>query len=386
MNNLIKLAIIPLLLLAFMGCQTPEAPAPPLAPKVTVAPPLVKEVTRYVYFTGFTAATEQVDLLARVEGFLEGIHYQVGGLVNKGDLLFTIDPKPFTARLLQAEANLNALQTEMELAHATFQRTLRAYKTKAVSEIAMLQTKADFAKSQSAVAGAQAEVTNAQLDLSYTKIYAPVEGKVSRNQVDIGNLVGAGGSKTLLATLVKFDPIYTYFNIDEAAFMRYKRNHPPQKSKDEEPEVVEVQLALDGQKDYPYRGLADYADPSVDRETGTVQVRAVFANADLFITPGQFAKVRLPLYTKADTLLVPEIALGTDQRGRYLMVVDKESKAQYRPVTVGQVMLDGTVVIEEGLTKDDMVIVNGLQRARPGLPVAAEQQGAAEKAKQEFRK
>ncbi len=117
-----------------------------------------------------------------------------------------------------------------------------------------------------------------------------------------------------------------------------------------------------------------------------MQVRAVFANADLFITPGQFAKVRLPLYTKADTLLVPEIALGTDQRGRYLMVVDKESKAQYRPVTVGQVMLDGTVVIEEGLTKDDMVIVNGLQRARPGLPVAAEQQGAAEKAKQEFRK
>lgn len=377
-------ALLCCILLALNACQRKQAPTPPPPPQVTVARPQVQEVTRYISFTGFTKATAQVELLARVEGFLEAIHYQPGGLVKKGDLLFTIDPKPFAARLRQAQAKLAALKTEEQLAQATYERTLKAYKTRAVSEIAMLQAKAAFAKAQSGVAGAEAETTNAQLDLSYTQIKAPVNGRMGRNLVDPGNLVGAGGQKTHLATLSKDNPIYAYFNVDEASFMRYKQNHPP--AEGEGQGNVEVQLALEGQQDYPYSGLADYLDPSVDRETGTVQVRAIFNNPEHFITPGQFARVRLPLYTKPDTLLVPEMALGTDQRGRFLMVVDQDNKAQYRQVTVGQAMLDGRVVIEEGLTKEDLVIVKGVQRARPGMPVTPQQEGAAAEAKAQFSK
>ena len=376
MRSIIKCSIVLFFLVSFMGCQKKEESAPPPPPKVIVAPPLVKEVTRYAYFTGYTAPTDKVDLLARVEGFLSGIHYKVGGLVEKGDLLFTIEPDQFKARLLRAEANLKAMETETELAEATYKRTQRAYESKAVSELSLLQSKAAFATAQSAVAGAATEVTDAQLNLSYTKIYAPVDGKMSRNIVDVGNLVGAGGSKTLLASLVKYDPIYTYFNIDEASYMRYKN----QQAKNEDGNgLVQVDLALEGQKDYPYSGEADYADPSVDRDTGTVQIRAVFANDDLFITPGQFAKVRIPLSTKDDTLLVPEVALSTDQRGRYLLTVDQSSVVHYKLVTVGQSMLDGTVVIEEGLQAEDQVIVSGLQRVRPGMTVTVEQQSKATK-------
>jgi len=188
-----------------------------------VAKPDVREVTRYIHFTGYTDATDTIKLLARVEGFLEGIHYKAGSHVNKGDLLFSIDPKPFEARLEQAKAHLNAAISEAELADATFKRNQKAYQKKAVSEIAFLQSKSDLATATANKTGAQAAVDDASLDLSYTKITSPVDGKVSRNLVDIGNLVGAGGDKTHLATVVKFAPVYTYFNIDEATYMIFKK-------------------------------------------------------------------------------------------------------------------------------------------------------------------
>ena len=372
------------LLLGFQGCSSSEPP-PPAPPTVTVARPDVREVTRYVYFTGYTDAIYTVQLVARVEGFLEDIHYDVGSLVQKGDLLFTIDPKSFEARLKKATANLNAAISEEVLAQATFNRNKKAYSKKAVSEIAFLQAKSALATATANRAGAKAVVDDAALDLSYTKILSPVEGKVSRNLVDAGNLVGAGGSKTLLATVSTFDPIYAYFNIDEAIFMTYKKNHPPQKGVEEEKVAVPVELSLEGQKDYPYKGVTNYIDPTIDRNTGTIQVRAIFENTDMFISPGQFAKVRIPLFTDPNTLVVPEVALGADQRGRYLMIVDKDNRAQYRQVTVGQILLDGSIVIERGLTAEDLVIVNGLQRTRPGAPVTPEYEDAAKQAVAEFK-
>ena len=373
-------------LLLLTACPKKEEVAAPQPPKVTVAQPMVKEVTRYIYFTGFTAPFSQVELLARVEGELQSINYTAGSYVKKGDLLFTIDPRPFQARLKQAQSNLLVLQAELELAEASYKRHIQAYKTEAVSEMVLLEAKANFIKAQSSVAGAKAEIDNAKIDLSYTRIYATTDGKIGRNLVDAGNLVGTSGSKTHLATLVKYNPIYVYFNIDEAAFMHYKKNHPASNRAEEDSGGVELQLGLEGQEDYPYRGYADYLDLTVDRDTGTVQVRGVLENNDLFITPGQFAKIRIPLFTDPETLLVPETALGTDQRGRFLMVVDRENKAQYRLVSVGQSLLDGSVVITEGLQRSDQVIVNGLQRVRTGMVVTPEQQNAAQKAIEEFEK
>lgn len=372
-------------ILNFQGCSSSEPPPPPKPPAVTVAKPEVRAVTRYVHFTGYTDALYTVQLVARVEGFLEEIHYEVGSLVKKGDLLFTIDPKPFEARLKKAQANRSAAVSEASLADATFKRNEKAYRKNAVSEIAYLQAKSALATALANQAGAQAAVDDAALDLSYTKILSPVEGKVSRNLIDVGNLVGAGGTKTLLATVVTFDPIYVYFNVDEATFMTYKKNHPPQKGVDEETIAVPVELSLEGQQDFPYKGMTDYIDPTVDRNTGTIQVRALFENLDMFITPGQFAKVRIPLFTDPNTLVVPEVALGADQRGRYLMVVDQDNRAQYRQVTVGQVLADGFAVIDTGLLAEDLVIINGLQRARPGAAVTPEFEDARSKARAEFK-
>ena len=367
-------------IIGLQGCQSSEPPPPPKPPAVTVAKADVRKVTRYVHFTGYTDATDTIQLLARVEGFLDEIHYKVGSHVNKGDLLFSIDPKPFEARLKQAKAHLNAAISEAELADATFKRNEKAYQKKAVSEIAFLQAKSALATANANKAGAQAAVDDASLDLSYTKVLSPVNGKVSRNLVDVGNLVGgAGGNKTHLATVVKFAPVYTYFNIDEATYMIFKKNHPPQKGSEDEYRQVKVELSLEGQKDYPYKGITDYIDPTIDRNTGTIQARAQFENNDMFITPGHFAKVRSPLFTDPNTLVVPGVALGADQRGRYLMVVDKDNRAQYRQVEIGQTLLDGFIVIEKGLLPEDLVIVNGLQRARPGAVVTPEHEDAVQK-------
>lgn len=371
--------IIPFILLPAMviltGCEKKKEKAPPpKPPAVTVAKPAVQDVTNYVYFTGYTEARKSVELRARVEGFLESFSFEPGELVKKGDLLFVIDPKPFEAEVDQAKANLKTMQAEFQLAKAGLQRKESAFKEKAVSELTVLEARAERSKAEADVKGAEAALVSTQLNLSYTTINAPISGRISRNYVDAGNLVGGGGDKTLLADIVNYDPIYVYFNVDERSLMLYKKHNRGQSLNTPAERKTTVFLALEGDDGYPHKGDGDYLDNTVDLATGTIQARAVFENKDLFIEPGLFAKVRLPYHEEKNALLVPDAALAADQRGRYLLTVNKENIVEYKPVEIGA-LVEGLRVITKGISAEDRVVVKGIQRARPGSPVTPEEEG-----------
>ncbi len=341
-----------------------------------MAPPLLHDITNYIYFTGYTVARKDIELRARVEGFLESFSFKPGALVTKDALLFSIDPKPFTAKVDQAQADLETRHAERDLADATFKRKESAYRDKAVSELAVLEAKAELSKATAQVKEAEAQLVTAQLDLSYTKIHAPTDGRISRNLVDIGNLVGAGGDKTLLATLVNYDPIYVYFNMDERSLMLHKNTSTDETTEDDDSKRA-IQLELIEEKGYPHKGIIDYLDNTVDMSTGTIQVRATFDNKDLFIVPGLFAKVRLPYENVKAALLVPEAAISADQRGRYLLTVNSDNTVAYKPVEIGS-LNDGLRVITKGITAEDRIVVKGIQRARPGSKVSPVQEKSKE--------
>ncbi len=372
MKNSISCSIFLLIVstgLLLGGCskKEQEKQQPPPPPTVTVASPTVKNVINYRYFTGYTEAVKSIEIRARVEGYLESFNFQPGMLVEKGDLLFSIDPKPFETDVVRAEANVETRQAELKLANATLKRKESAYKQKAVSELAVLEARASLSKAISQVKEAEAQLVSAKLELSYTKMYAPEGGRISRNLVDEGNLVGTGGDKTLLATLVKYDPVYVYFTMDERSFLLFK-NYFKEKGGDIRKDTIDIDLGLEGDSGFPYAGKGDYIANQLDLTTGTVLARASFPNKDLFIVPGLFAKVRIPVSATKDALLVPELAISSDQRGRFLFTVTDDGTVEYKPIEIGA-LFSGMRVIKKGISKDDMVIVKGIQRARPGAKV-----------------
>lgn len=356
--------VVPVLAGAMSCTGTQKLQAPP-PPKVTVSHPLQKKITDYAEFSGQTTPLEAADVRARVEGWLQKIHFEPGSNVKEGDPLFEIDPRPYAAQVAQYEALLMGKKADLNLAQTNLERSRQLLAKAAVSQLQFDQDKAKSLVAKAQVGIAEANLEKAQLDLSYTKVTAPLSGTVSRNYVDRGNLVGAK-EKTLLTRIVDTGKIYFYFDVSERDYLQLRRMLAQGADKDERGDGT-VHLQLADESGYPHEGTIDFAEPSLDPSTGTLRARAIFDNQDGILTGGLFGRVRVPLRTR-EALLVPDLSIGVAQAGRYVMVVNKEKVAEQRLVETGAIR--GTLrVIEKGLSKEDWVIVSGIQRAQPGRQV-----------------
>jgi len=348
------------------GCQGPKKEAV-REPAVTVTQPIEREVTSYLEYTGTTQALEYVDIRARVAGFLQKIHFEPDAKVKTGELLFSIDPSQYQAAVDENEAALEARKAQLRLAKTEEEIAKSLESQQAISALKLQEKSAHSGVSKADVDLAQAALDKARLNLEWTKVTSPINGRVSRNLVDVGNLVGAM-EKTLLTTVVDVDSIYCYFNVSELDLISIKRTYAP-KGNDLtlKSQKIPAHLTLADGSAYPHEGYLDYADTKLNPSTGTIQVRAIFPNPDIFLLPGMFGRIRLPL-EKRKALVVPGVAVQFAQGGNYVLVVNNENIVQLKRVKVGQNVEEMTV-IDEGLTSKDRVIIMGVQRARPGSKV-----------------
>ena len=354
------------------GCAGDEQ-APFTPPEVTVARPIEKPVTLFAEFTGTTEAMESVDVLARVEGFLEQVHFEDSADVEQGALLFEIEPDQFEARVKQGAAEMEAAQAELLFAESELKRMQQLVDRGVITQSELEIKTAHRDKAKAAVALSRAALDEAELNLSYTNVHAPIAGRVSRKLVDMGNLVGSNGN-VLLTTIVQLDPIYAYFNISERVLVDTQRRNQQQNPEGIEERTIEAYMAIGNEKDFSYHGEIDFIDNRVNPDTGTIQVRARFANSKKLLQPGMFVRVRIPLQVH-DAVVIEERALGTDLGGKFVLVVGEKNIVEHRPVQIGP--LDGGMrVIEEGLSPGELYVVNGLLRARPGMPVTPQMQEA----------
>ena len=349
---------------------------PPPPPKVTVAKPVQQPVTLYLEFTGNTLAFQTVQLQARVEGYLlEDRHFREGDEVKKGDPLFTIQPEQYQAQFQQALADVQAQQAALDHAETELKRYSRLFEQKAAAATDVDNWRYQRDSAKAALMNAQAQVDLAKLNLSYTRVTAPIDGRMGRRLVDPGNLVGAGGQKTPLAEINQINPVYAYFTVNERDLLRVRKLQQESGVGDYRSRPIPAYAGLANDPGYPHEGRIDFAAITVDPTTGTLLLRAIFPNEDRKILPGLFARIRLPVGREADAILVPEVALGFDQLGRYVLVVNDKNVVERRQVITGPEE-NGMIVIDSGLKVDDRVIVNGLQRAIPGREVSPEIQQA----------
>ncbi len=353
-----------------VGCEKPQTTAVPMAPPiVSVSQPVQRDIVESIEYTGNTDAVASVDIRAQVTGYLQSINFAPRQRVHKGDVLFQIDPRPYQAQVNIAKANLEVATAQLDLVEAKLVRMEQALKSNAISEVEVIEQRAAKEKAKADIEGAKASLEKAQLNLGYTDVRAPFDGQMSRNFVDLGALIEPG--TTLMATIVDDSTVYAYFNVSEADVLKLKRNYPrpPGAAQTQPTDPARVELGLMGEVGYPHIGYLDYVAPEVNRSTGTIEVRAKFPNADGALLGGLFARIRVPISAPAPALVVTERALGLDQGQRYVLVVNDKNIVEYRPVQVG-LLEQGLRVIRQGLKADDWVIVNGLQRVRPGVEVA----------------
>lgn len=360
-----------LLPLIAIGCGSPAPPAPQL-PQVTVAVPEVRDVTDRAEFTGTTEAIKSVEIVARAQGFLEQIKFQPSSFVKTGQILFVVEQEPFIARRDRARANLESAEAGLRRAESDLARLEQAVKTNAVSQQEVTRARAERDQAEAALLASRAELQNAEIELGYTTIESPIDGIVSRHLVDAGNLVGSGGG-TVLATVRTIDPIYAYFEVDERTFARMleKRGGHQATSRRLEDRVPATLILRE--TGHEVEGHLDSFDNAVDTGTGTITIRGVFPNPDRRIFPGFFVAVRIETETLADAVVVEERALGTDLGGKYLYVVGDGNLVEQRYVELGPAEGDQVVVLK-GIEPGERYVVEGLLRARPGLPVNPQQQ------------
>jgi len=367
------LGLLFFLTLILIGCNskndTTANKAPMPVPNVKIAQPLTQDVTEWDDFTGRIEAVSSVDVRARVSGYLEKVNFKAGELVKKGDLLFQIDPKPFAAQLNFAVAELARAKAKHDLAKNDLERAERLFGGKAISEEEHDARTKGSQETFAAVQSAEANVATAKLNLDFTKIRAPIDGRIGRELITEGNLVGGGGADaTLLTFIVTVDPIYVYVDVDERSALKYRRLALHENN---QVQAIPVQLAVADETDFPHLGHLDYISPKADITTGTISLRGVLANADGLLSPGFFARMRVRGSAPYSAMLVPDRAIATDQAQRFVWVVNQEQKVEYRQVVLGA-HVGQFRVITQGLKADEWVVIEGIQKLMPSLQVNAE--------------
>ena len=348
------------------GCEKRNEYVAPPPPEVSVAKPIERDVVDYIDFTGTTRALATVEIRARVNGYLESIHFTDGANVEKGQLLFVLEQAPFETALAAAKANLQKAQAALKLAEAEIRRITPLVKRGAMPEQDLDIKTAERATAAAEVAGAQAAIDEANLNLQYTRIEAPMAGRISRHMVDVGNLVQS--QSTLLTTIENYQPVHAYFYLAEDDLLRFMEMRREQNLPSIQEQSITLHMGLEEGDGYPYEGKLDFAELGVDPDTGTAMRRGVFPNENMELVPGLFVRLRAAVGEPKPRLLVSARAVAADQRGNYLLVVNDENVVEYRPVKLG-ITEGGLSVVEDGIKPGESVIVNGLQRARPGAKV-----------------
>lgn len=353
-------------LAALTACEQ-NSFVPPPPPKVDVGLPVQRTITRYLTATGNTGPVNTVDLVARVQGFLQSISYQDGAFVKQGTTLFTIEPETYKLKLEQAQAAEAGAQASLRQAESDFKRQSDLVSRQVVSQATLEQSTSSRDNAQANLQQAQVNTKIAAVNYSYTNVTAPFDGAVSARLVSIGELVGAS-SPTQLATIVQLNPIYVNFNVNEQDVLRIRAAAAAKGLTSKDLKETPIEVGLQTESGFPHQGKLDYAAPTVNQSTGTLAVRGILSNTDRVLLPGYFVRVRVPLDQQKDALLIPDVALGSDQAGRYVLVVNSQNVVEQRKVQAGP--LEGELrVIESGLKADDRVVIAGLLRAIPGQKV-----------------
>ncbi len=365
------LPVFGLALISFFtaGCERQQAVALQAPPTVTVSRAIEHEVIEWDEYTGRIEAVEAVEVRARVSGYLESVHFRDGQVVQEGELLFVIDPRPYQVQLDRAEAEMELAKARLQLERNDYSRAQVLFEARAISEEEADTRASDLRVAKASVQSALAAVEAAALNLEFTRVTAPVSGRISRHFVSEGNLINGGSAQaTLLTRIVSLDPIFCYFEADERSYLKYARLSREGKRPSSREAKNPVYLALADEEGFPHKGYMDFVDNRLDPNTGTMTGRAVLPNPDFLLTPGLFARIRVPGSGRYSALLLPDQAIGTDLSQKFVMVVGDQDLVEYRPVSLGPI-IGGLRVVRSGLQPSDRVIIRGVQKARAGTKV-----------------
>src|SRR5882757_3939507 len=377
--NMLSAAAGALLLTSGCGSSGGGAQSAPPPPQVSVAQVLERPVKDWDEFTGRMQAVESVEIRPRVSGYIDKVAFTEGSQVKRGDLLFVIDPRPYKADADRAAADVKRYKTALELARLELTRVQRLKDSGAVSEEELDERKSALAQTEANVAGSEAALEAANLNLNFTQVTSPIAGRASRAEVTRGNLVTGGiNGGTLLSSVVSMDPMYLYFDADEQSYLRYSEIARSDQRAGSQDAARPVQVGLANEEGFPHTGAVDFVDNQLNPQTGTIRARAVLQNKDGFYTPGMFARVQLLGGNEYSAILIEDRAVNTDQSQKYVFVLGPNNVIEYRRVKLGRI-IDGLRVVREGLKSGDVIVVNGAQRVHPGITVNPQkiQMGAA---------